>query len=49
MEKATPNVIIAIAIICLDLVISNNAQYKNVFPMLPRPSIEKTPLTPELI
>ena len=49
MEKATLDVAIAIAIICLDLVIANNARYKNVFPMLHRSSTKKAPLTLELI
>ena len=49
IEEATLNVANAIAIICLGIIFSNNARYKNIFPLPSGPSINKTPLELEFI
>lgn len=50
-EEVPHDVAIAMTIICLDLIIANNTQYKNKikFPYLLKPSIKKTLLAPKYI
>ena len=43
IDVATPDDVVASAIKLLDLIVVRIARYKNIFPLLPRPSIKNAP------